>query len=129
MTKMLISAAFTTLANAVGLLLASLILPNFSISPLSFIVVVIIFTAISMIASPLLTKVSIKNLPALQGGVALITVFVGLIITDIFMSGMSIGGISNLLAATLLVWLGSVIAAILLPMYLLKDAQKKHAAK
>ncbi|MEP3033093.1 MAG: hypothetical protein ABJO67_01970, partial [Pseudoruegeria sp.] len=108
MMKMLISAAFTTLANAVGLLLASLILPNFAISPLSFIIVVLIFTAISMVASPLLTKMSIKNVPALQGGVALITVFVGLFITDIFMSGMTIGGISNWLAATLLVWLGSV---------------------
>ncbi len=129
MMKMLISAAFTTLANAVGLMLAALILPNFSISPLSFIIVVALFTVISVIASPLLTKVSLKNLPALQGGVALITVFIGLLATDLVMSGMNIGGISNLLAATLLVWLGSVIAAILLPMYILKEAQKKHAAK
>ncbi|SLN34766.1 hypothetical protein PSA7680_01635 [Pseudoruegeria aquimaris] len=126
---MLISAVFTTLANAVGLLLAWLLLPNFSIDFISFVIVVLLFTAITVVAGPLLTKMSLKNLPALQGGVALVTVFVGLVITNLILPGLTIGGISNLLAATLLVWLGSLIAAIVLPMYLFKETLEKHKAK
>ncbi|WP_085868208.1 hypothetical protein [Pseudoruegeria aquimaris] len=129
MMKMLISAVFTTLANAVGLLLAWLLLPNFSIDFISFVIVVLLFTAITVVAGPLLTKMSLKNLPALQGGVALVTVFVGLVITNLILPGLTIGGISNLLAATLLVWLGSLIAAIVLPMYLFKETLEKHKAK
>ena len=37
------------------------------------------------------------------------------------MSAMQVGGISNFLAATLLVWLGSLVAAILLPIYVFKS--------
>ena len=43
-----------------------------------------------------------------MGGIALVTIFVGLLVTDMIMSSMEIGGISNWLAATLLVWLGSL---------------------
>ncbi|MCT8160904.1 hypothetical protein [Pseudoruegeria sp. SHC-113] len=129
MVKMMISAAFTTLANAVGLLLAWLLLPNFSIDFVSFVIVVLLFTVITVVAGPLLTKMSLKNLPALQGGVALVTVFVGLVITNLILPGLTIGGIANLLAATLLVWLGSLIAAIVLPMYLFKETLEKHNAK
>ena len=53
----------------------------------------------------------------LMGGIALVTIFVGLFVTEIFIDGMQIGGIANWLAATLLVWLGSLIASILLPLY------------
>jgi hypothetical protein len=56
-----------------------------------------------------------------MGGIALVTIFIGLFITEILMSGMTIGGISNWLAATLLVWLGSLIASILLPIYVFKQ--------
>jgi hypothetical protein len=36
------------------------------------------------------------------------------------MAGFDMGGLSNWLAATLLVWLGSLIAEILLPIYVFK---------
>ncbi|MGI9367409.1 MAG: phage holin family protein [Ruegeria sp.] len=110
--------------NAVGLLLAAALLPGFSIQPLSLIVVVIVFTLVQVVAEPLITKVGEKNVPALKGGVALVVTFLGLLITELVTSGLTVGGISNLLAATLLVWLGAVIAGVLLPIYVFKELRE-----
>lgn len=108
------------IANAVGLLLAVALLPGFRIDAMSFVIVALVFSGVQVLADPLLTKISIKSVPALRGSVALVTAFVGLFVTDFFIDGMSVGGISNWLAATLLVWLGSLIAGLLLPIYVLK---------
>ena len=125
MIKFLISSAIYLAANAIGLLVAIILLPGFQINALSFVLAVLIFSAIQTLAGPLLTKISLQSFPQLMGGIALVTIFIGLWITDIIMPGMQIGGISNWLAATLLVWLGSLIASILLPMYLVKEAVRE----
>lgn len=125
MSKFFISAAAHLVGNAVGLLLAAFLLAGFSIDPLSFVIVVVIFSAVEAVAMPLLRKVSQKNMPQLMGGIALITTFVGLIVTEIFVSGFSIGGVSNLLASTLLVWLGALIAGIVLPIYVFKSLREE----
>lgn len=128
MVRLLISGALYLAGNAIGLLLATMILPGFTINFGAFVVATIIFTVVEIFAGPWLTKVSIKSVPALQGGVALITTFVGLFITSRLVDGMVIGGISNWLAATLLVWLGSVIASLLLPLVAYKKVKEKRQA-
>ncbi|MEX0351031.1 MAG: hypothetical protein AB3N15_16525 [Paracoccaceae bacterium] len=129
MTRRLLLAAAILISNAVGLLLATLLLDGFSVGPLSLLIVVVIFTVIQVIADPLVTKISEKNLPALKGGVALVVIFFGLILTSLIVSGFQIGGIANLLAATLLVWLGSLIANILIPMFVFKELQASGKTK
>lgn len=121
MKKHALSALVHLIGNSVGLLLAAFLLPGFSIDFTAFIIVVLIFTAVEVVALPLLRKLSEKNMPQLMGGIALITTFVGLIVTELLVARFSIGGVSNLLAATLLVWLGALIAGILLPMFVFKD--------
>lgn len=128
MIKLLLSTAAFLIANAVGLLLAAMVLPGFTINPLSFVVAVLIFSVAQGLLGPLIRRVSAKNLPQLMGGIALVTVFVGLFVTDILMAGMDIGGIANWLGATLLVWLGSLIANILLPRFVFKDLAKPGKA-
>ncbi|MGR3487907.1 hypothetical protein [Pseudooceanicola nanhaiensis] len=54
------------------------------------------------------------------------TIFVVLFIVDILMDGFHMGGLSNWLAATLLVWIGSLVAAILLPIYVFKELVQHH---
>ncbi|HKL46841.1 MAG TPA: phage holin family protein [Roseovarius sp.] len=117
MIRFLLSIIAYLIANAVGLLIAAVLLPGFVINPLSFVVAVAIFSLVQTILGPLITKISFKSFPQLMGGIALVTIFVGLFVTEIFIDGMQIGGIANWLAATLLVWLGSLIASILLPLY------------
>ncbi|UAB88488.1 hypothetical protein I5192_14815 [Ruegeria sp. SCSIO 43209] len=127
MTRRLKSVLALLAGNAIGLLLASLLLSEFAIRPISFIVVVVVFTLVQVIAEPLILKLGEKKAPALKGGIALIVTFVGLLVTDLITSGLTIGGISNLLAATLLVWLGALIGSIVLPIYVfpeLRDPKK-----
>lgn len=125
MVRFLISTAVYLAANALGLLLAILLLSGFTINPLAFIFAVAIFSLVQTVLGPLITKISEKNFPQVMGGIALVTIFVGLFVTDIFMASMEIGGIANWLAATLLVWIGSLIASILLPIYVFKEPAKK----
>ncbi|CUK12992.1 hypothetical protein PH7735_03747 [Shimia thalassica] len=124
MSRHIMSIAAHLLGNAVGLLLAALLLDGFSIDALSFVIVAVIFTVIEVIASPLINNLSEKKVPALKGGIALVTTFVGLIVTEILISGFTIGGIANLLASTLLVWLGALAAGILIPMFLFKELRE-----
>ncbi|RLK00478.1 hypothetical protein [Ruegeria conchae] len=128
MSRRIKSALALLVGNAIGLLLASLLLAGFAIKPISFIVVVIVFTLVQVVAEPLILKLGEKKAPALKGGIALIVTFVGLLVTDLITAGLTVGGISNLLAATLLVWLGALIASIVLPIYVfteLREPKKK----
>lgn len=125
MIRFLISTAAYLVANAVGLLFATLLLDGFTIDALSFVVAVALFSGVQAVLSPLITKIAFKNFPQLMGGIALVTIFIVLFITASIMPGMEIGGIANWLAATLLVWLGSLIASILLPIYVFKQLREK----
>ncbi|MTI01025.1 MULTISPECIES: hypothetical protein [Alphaproteobacteria] len=124
MSRRIKSALALLAGNAVGLLLAMLLLSGFSIRPLSFIVVVLVFTVVQVIAEPLILKLGEKKAPAIKGGIALIVTFVGLLVTDWITAGLTVGGISNLLAATLLVWLGALIASVVLPIYVFKELRE-----
>ena len=125
MIKLVISIASYLIANAVGLFVATLLLPDFNIDFTSFVVAVLIFSAFQTIAGPLITKLSLKQVPQLFGGVAIVVTLAGLLVTDLIMPGMETGGIANLLAATLIVWFGSLIAAVLLPIYVFKEVKDK----
>lgn len=121
MVRMLISALFYILANAVGLLVAALLLDGLKLNFAGFIFATLLLSVVEAIAAPIITRISDKNVPALKGGVALVTTFVGLGITNAFISAMSIEGLDTWLAATLLVWLGALIANIALPMFLFRS--------
>lgn len=114
MKKTLISVAAYLIANGAGLLLAIILIDGFSVAFTAFIVAVLIFCVVQAVANPLAAKVSQKYAPQLMGGIALVAIFFGLLITGVIVSGMTIGGVANLLAATLLVWLGSLLAQLVL---------------
>ena len=54
------------------------------------------------------------------GGVALISTFVALLVTDVFSDGVSISGIGTWIGATVVVWLGALLAVFILPFLGLK---------
>lgn len=124
MTRRIKSILALLAGNAIGLLLAAILLPEFAIRPISFIVVVIVFTLVQWVAEPLILKLGEKKAPALKGGIALIVTFVGLLVTDLITNGLTIGGTSNLLAATLLVWLGALVGSIVLPIYVFTELRE-----
>ena len=121
MVRLALSILSTIIANAVGLLLAASLLTGFHIDAVSFVVVLLVFTGVMVLTGPLVTKIAVTSLPQIRGSISLVSAFLGLKVTEWLMPGFDIGGLSNWLAATLLVWLGSLAAEILLPIYVFKQ--------
>ena len=121
MLKFFARMALSLLANALALLVASVLLTGFSINGLAFVVAVCIFTASTTILEPLITKIATQNAPYLLGGIALVTTFVGLLVTTIITDGLSIMGIGTWVMATLITWLATVVGSLILPRFLFKE--------
>lgn len=128
MLRFLASTALHLLANAAGLLLAALLLPGFHLQAVGFIVSVLFFTAVEILLGPFVLKMAISYMPALRGGIALVTTFIGLLLTTTFTNGLQLDGFTTWVLAPLIVWLCVLLAAILLPMVLFKQvlAEKKQ---
>lgn len=107
-------------ASAVGLIVAAWLLPGVVLTLTGFVVAVCIFTAAKVILGPLVFKLSFKYARALTGGIALVTTFVGLLVTSWLTSGLTIIGASTWVMATIIVWLFSVIATLVLPLLIFK---------
>jgi uncharacterized membrane protein YvlD (DUF360 family) len=117
---MLISIAIQLAASAVGLVVASLLLEDMSLSGLAFVTAVAIFTITTAIINPFVMKMAVKQAQALLGASALITTFLGLLITHLLTDGLQISGADTWLFATLIVWLASLLAAVIIPIILVK---------
>jgi uncharacterized membrane protein YvlD (DUF360 family) len=104
-------------ANAIGLIVASLVLDGFDIDATAFLVALVIFTITLALMTPFLASTLRRNQSssAALGGVALIATFVALLITDLLSDGLSVSGIGTWIAATVIVWLGSLLAVFILP--------------
>lgn len=124
MIRFLATLLLTVMANAIGLLVASIFLDGFYLNGASFITAVIFFTLVTVILGPFITKVAFKNAPYLMGGIALVTTLVGLILTKAFTNGIRIEGLSTWAVATLIIWIFSVIANVILPLFLFKKIIK-----
>ncbi len=122
MIRALVSFGIRLLANAVGLLVAAWILDDMSVSGTAFVIAVLIFTITATIIQPLILKIALKSAPALLGGTALVSTLIGLIITSLISNGLSIKGLTTWLLATLIVWLAAMVAALILPLILVKKA-------
>jgi low temperature requirement protein LtrA len=120
MIRFLISVVIQLTASAIGLIAAALILDDMSLSGAAFFVAVAIFTVTTAIINPFIMKMALKQAQALLGASALITTFVGLLITTIISDGLKISGASTWLFATLIVWLASLLAAVIIPIILVK---------
>lgn len=125
MIRLLASIIVRLLANAFGLFVASVVLSGFSINGVAFVTAVLIFTLAEVILDPLILKIALTSVPALRGGVALVTTLIGLIVTDVFSNGLTITGLSTWILATLIVWLAAVIAIIVLPLIVFKKTLDK----
>ena len=115
MIRLIVRTAIMLLANAIGLIVASLVLDGMNIDATSFLVAVIIFTVVSALMLPFLASQLRRRGSSALGGVALLATLVSLIITDLISDGFSIDGIGTWLAATVIVWAASLLAVFILP--------------
>ena len=120
MIRLLIRTGILLVANAVGLIVASLVLDGMDIDVTSFIVAVVIFTVVLALMQPFLISTLRRRGSSVLGGVALIATLVSLIITDLISDGFSIDGVATWLAAAVIVWFAALLAAFILPFLGLK---------
>lgn len=125
MLRLLASTCLYVLGNAVGIVVAAAVLPGFAIDFLSVIVVAAVFSVIVVVATPLLVKISIKYVSQMAGGVALVATLVGLIGANMFSEGLTITGLETWILAPLIIWLVSLIAGLVLPLFLFRKVLEK----
>jgi hypothetical protein len=119
---LLVRTAIVVVGNAVGLIVASLVFSDFEINATGFIVSLIIFTIAAALLTPFLESTLRRNksTSAALGGVALISTFVALLVTEVFSDGLDISGIGTWIGATVVVWLAALLAMFILPFLGLK---------
>jgi uncharacterized membrane protein YvlD (DUF360 family) len=118
--RFLVRTAIMLLANAVGLIVASLVLDGVDIDATGFIVAVVIFTVVFALMLPFMASQLRRKGSSALGGVALIATFIALVVTSLVTDGLSISGIGNWLGATVIVWAAALLAAFILPFLGLK---------
>ncbi|PEG60233.1 hypothetical protein CQY21_13160 [Mycolicibacterium boenickei] len=113
-------------SSALGLLVAAWLIPGVSVSAWGFITAVVIFSVAQAILSPFFLKMASRYASAFLGGIGLISTLVALILASVLTRGLSISGIGSWIAATVVVWLVTAVATVVLPALFLK---KKVASK
>ncbi len=124
MARTLIRLVLTLAGSALGLWLAAILLDGVRLSGTAFIIAVVLFTVFAAILQPLVTKLTREHAEALRGGSALITTFVALVLTALISDGLTIDGIGTWILATVIVWLTTMIAGVVLPRLFLDDSDR-----
>lgn len=120
MLRFLAQTVLTIIGNAIGLIVASWLLSDFVINGFGFATSIIFFTIAQLVLAPFVLKMAIKYLPAIRGGIALVTTFIVLVLTTVFTDGLAITGVTTWVIAPLIVWACTVLAGVFLPMILFK---------
>ena len=126
MIRFLVRTLVLLLANAIGLFVANLVLDGMSVTPSAFVIDVVIFTVVVGLMTPFMANQFRRRQSAALGGVALIATLIALIVTDLVSDGFTINGIGTWLAATVIVWAASLIAAWILPLLGLKKYMEER---
>lgn len=129
MVRFLLRIAVFLGSSAIGLLAAAGLVPGVSLSALGFIATVVIFTVAQAILSPFFLKMANRYASAFLGGIGLVSTFVALLLASLLSNGLSIHGIGSWIAATVVVWLVTALATVVLHILVLRNkGEKKNAA-
>lgn len=120
MVRFLLRAVIFLASAAIGLLVAWLVIPRVDVRPNGFILAVVIFAAAQAILAPFFAKMANRYASAFLGGIGLVSTLAALILASVLTEGLTIRGIGSWMAATVLVWLVTALATVLLPVLLLK---------
>lgn len=99
-------------ANVVVLLIAAIVLERFTIRVVPFIIAALVFTVLTMVLRPVADRMTAEHAKGLIFVSGLATTAVALVLTDIFSRGVSISGFLTWILAILIVWIGTVVYAL-----------------
>ncbi|WP_273735933.1 phage holin family protein [Mycolicibacterium septicum] len=126
MIRFLLRIAIFLGSSAIGLLVAAWLVPGVSVSAWGFITAVVIFAVAQAILSPFFLKMASRYASAFLGGIGLVSTLIALVLASVLTHGLTIRGIGSWIAATVVVWLVTAVATVVLPALFIK---KKAASK
>lgn len=126
--RLLLRAVIFLGSAAIGILAAVWLLPDVSVSAAGFVTAVVLFAIAQSILAPFITKLAARNAPAFLGGIGLLSTFAALVIASIF-GGLTITGWRTWILATMIVWLVTALATLLLPLVVLKNSKSDRDAE
>lgn len=116
MLRLIIRTAVFLVAAAVGIIAAALLIDGVAVTASGFLIVVVLYAVVQSVLSPFIAKVAARNASALLGGVGIIAAFVALLTATLVGDSLTIsGGVGTWIAATVVVWLVTALATLLLP--------------
>lgn len=124
MVRFLIRTAIYLVTAALGLLIASWVLPDFHLEWGGFLVAIIVFAIAQSILGPFVFNLARQYASAVLGGIGLVTTFLALLIASLFPGGIHITGVVTWILATLVVWIVTALGGWLLPLIFLKEKAK-----
>ncbi len=124
MINLLIRIAVFLAEAAIGVFVASLIVPGFQLAPGGFVVAVIVFAVVQTLVAMAAGALSKKYAPGLLVGVGLISTLISLFVASRFDGGISISGVWAWVLGTLVVWIVNAIASWALRTFLLKEQRR-----
>jgi hypothetical protein len=126
MVRFLLRVAIFLGSSAIGLLVAAWLVPGVTLSAWGFVAAVVIFTVAQAILSPFFLKMASRYASAFLGGIGLVSTFAALLLASLLSHGLSIRGVGSWIGATVVVWLVTAVATVVLPLLVLRE--KKAAA-
>lgn len=133
MVMFLLRALIFLISAAVGLIVADLVFPAFTIhwnDWWGFVLAIVIFAVLQSVLSPWIMKMAQRYAPAFVGGIGIVSTFIALLIVVVLPSaGIGISNALTWVLAPILVWAVTAIATWLLPMlFIKKQVQQRRNA-
>ena len=120
MVRLLLNTLVFLGSAAIGLLVAAWLVPGVRVSVSGFVVAVAVFALAQAVLSPFIAKMASRYASAFLGGIGLLSTFVALLLASVLTHGLSIRGVGSWVAATVVVWLVTAIATLVLPLLVVK---------
>ncbi len=121
MVRLLLRVAVFLASSAIGLLVAAWLIPGVSVTLSGFVVAVVVFSIAQAILSPFIFKMARRYASAFLGGIGLLSTLVALILASVLTHGVSIRGLGSWVAATVVVWLVTAVATLVLPLLVIRE--------
>ncbi|CAN3131320.1 phage holin family protein [Mycobacterium sp. smrl_JER01] len=121
MIRFLLRVAIFLGSSAIGLLAAGWLVPGVRLSVWGFVAAVVVFTVAQAVLAPFFLKMASRYASTFLGGIGLVSTFVALLLASLLSNGLSIRGLGSWVAATVVVWLVTAIATVVLPALVLRE--------
>lgn len=125
--KFLTRLAVSLASSAVAILLCALLIDRFTLSWGGIVVAVIVFTVAQLLLAPAVTKLVSRYAGGFVGGAGLVSTLLALWIATLPSGGLRIQGAGTWVIATVLMWVFTTAAALIITVVLRKRAGRHSA--